>query len=325
MEERDYVKSREAILNYIDRLSGEFVERRSVLELMAVAMAANEPMLLLGPPGTAKTAVITKFCKGLGLGETDYFEYMITAFTEPSEILGPVDIKALREEGDYRRMLEGKIADARIVFLDEIFNGNSAILNTLLTIMNERKVYQGGTVLKLEALAGFFAATNRIPRKSELAALKDRFVIKIHLSRVNQNHFHSLLRSGLKSGVNKELNRMPWVVPDAVSLADFKTVRRFIQGRLNEHYSKSSDADIIPKTVLNKYFYLTQELIQKGIFISDRESVKLLKIIITAGFLLNGHMPESITDEDLFVLKYIAETKEQAQMVEKCVDDALGY
>lgn len=324
MENRSPQKSREAILHYVDRLSNEFVERREALELMAVAITANEPMLLLGPPGTAKSDMIVKFCKGLGLIDKDYFEYMITAFTEPSEILGPVDIKSLREDGIYRRMLEGKIADAKVVFLDEIFNGNSAILNTLLTLMNERKVYQAGKAMKLEHLVGFFAATNQIPERSELDALKDRFVIKLLLDQVHGNTFQNLLYAGIRSDVNKATNQTPWIVPGEITLGDFENVRNYIQKQITEAFGRGEMKTFLPEPVMNKFYYLTQEIEKKGVQISDREVIKLFKIIITAGYLLNGHLPESITDSDLFILRYIAETKEQFHIVRKCVDEALG-
>ena len=110
---------------------------------MLVAAVAQEPLLLVGPPGTAKSDLVLKFKDALGLADEDYFEYMLTRFTEPSEIIGPIDISQLRE-GRYIRREQGKLPTARLAFLDEIFKSNSAILNILLTIINERKFYQDG-------------------------------------------------------------------------------------------------------------------------------------------------------------------------------------
>ena len=110
---------------------------------MVVAAVAQEPLLLVGPPGTAKSDLVLKFKDALGLADEDYFEYMLTRFTEPSEIIGPIDISQLRE-GRYIRREQGKLPTARLGFLDEIFKSNSAILNILLTIINERKFYQDG-------------------------------------------------------------------------------------------------------------------------------------------------------------------------------------
>ncbi len=120
-----------------------FVKKQELIDLMVVAAIAQEPLLLVGPPGTAKSDLVLKFKDALGLAEDDYFEYMLTRFTEPSEIIGPIDISQLRE-GRYIRREQGKLPTARLAFLDEIFKSNSAILNILLTIINERKFYQDG-------------------------------------------------------------------------------------------------------------------------------------------------------------------------------------
>src|SRR5213083_3230686 len=115
-----------------------FVAKQELIDLMLTAAVAQEPLLLVGPPGTAKSDLVLKFKDALGVSEEDYFEYMLTRFTEPSEIIGAIDIALLRS-GRYIRKKEGKLPTARIVFLDEIFKSNSAILNILLTIINEKK------------------------------------------------------------------------------------------------------------------------------------------------------------------------------------------
>src|SRR5262245_21867948 len=120
-----------------------FVAKQELIDLMVVAAIAQEPLLLVGPPGTAKSDLVLKFKDALGLADEDYFEYMLTRFTEPSEIIGPIDINLLRE-GRYIRREQGKLPTAKLAFLDEIFKSNSAILNILLTIINERKFYQDG-------------------------------------------------------------------------------------------------------------------------------------------------------------------------------------
>src|SRR6266516_2558497 len=118
-----------------------FVQKQDLIDLMVVAAVAQEPLLLVGPPGTAKSDLVLKFKDALGIADEDYFEYMLTRFTEPSEIIGPIDIAKLRE-GRYVRREQGKLPTARLAFLDEIFKSNSAILNILLTIINEKKFYQ---------------------------------------------------------------------------------------------------------------------------------------------------------------------------------------
>src|SRR5205085_3658113 len=118
-----------------------FVAKQEIIDLMTVSAVAQEPLLIVGPPGTAKSDLVLKFKDALGLTDEDYFEYMLTRFTEPSEIIGPIDINLLRE-GPYVRREQGKLPTCRLAFPDETFKSNSAILTILLTIINERKIYQ---------------------------------------------------------------------------------------------------------------------------------------------------------------------------------------
>ena len=186
-----------------------FVEKQELIDLMVVAAVAQEPLLLVGPPGTAKSDLVLKFKDALGLADEDYFEYMLTRFTEPSEIIGPIDISQLRE-GRYIRREQGKLPTARLGFLDEIFKSNSAILNILLTIINERKFYQDGAPQPVR-LRVLFAATNEVPEQAELAALKDRFCLKAESRSVQEHHFTELIDSGLQSEVYRTLNQKPWM------------------------------------------------------------------------------------------------------------------
>ena len=185
-----------------------FVEKQDLIDLMVVAAVAQEPLLLVGPPGTAKSDLVLKFKDALGLGEEDYFEYMLTRFTEPSEIVGPIDIAKLRE-GRYIRREQGKLPTCRLAFLDEIFKSNSAILNILLTIINEKKFYQDGVPQPVR-LRVLFAATNEVPELAELAALKDRFCLKAESRSVADRFFTQLVDAGIQGEVYKGLNQKPW-------------------------------------------------------------------------------------------------------------------
>src|SRR4029079_12939380 len=134
---------RQRINRFRTSLGRFFVDKQEVIDLMVIAAVAQEPLLLVGPPGTAKSDLVLKFKDALGLADEDYFEYMLTRFTEPSEVIGAIDIKELRE-GKYIRRKQGKLPTARLVFLDEIFKSNSALLHHLSEILNERKFYQDG-------------------------------------------------------------------------------------------------------------------------------------------------------------------------------------
>src|SRR5438132_9986274 len=202
-----------------------FVAKQEVIDLMTVAAVAQEPLLIVGPPGTAKSDLVLKFRDALGVPDEDYFEYMLTRFTEPSEIIGPIDINLLRE-GRYVRREQGKLPTARLAFLDEIFKSNSAILNILLTIINERKFYQDGVPQPVR-LRVLFAATNEVPEQGELAALKDRFVLKAESRSVQEHHFSELIDAGLQSEVNRSLNQKPWAEGHC-SLDDILKANRYL-------------------------------------------------------------------------------------------------
>ena len=151
-----------------------FVDKQELIDLMVVAAIAQEPLLLVGPPGTAKSDLVLKFKDALGLGEGDYFEYMLTRFTEPSRSSAP-STSASSARAATSAASRASCRPPGSAFLDEIFKSNSAILNILLTIINEQKFYQDGVPQPVR-LRVLFAATNEIPEQGELAALKDRFV-----------------------------------------------------------------------------------------------------------------------------------------------------
>ena len=210
---RDIDETRARILRHRRALSERFVRRDEELDLLTLCAAAQEPLLFVGPPGTAKSDMVVKFVESLGLGEGDYFEYMLTKFTEPGEILGPVDIEALKQ-GRFVRRTRARLPEARVAFLDEVFKGNSAILNTLLTLVNERKFYQDGAATPAR-LALLFGATNEVPDAPELDALADRFVLKVETLPVKDTHFTELIDAGARNEVLRATAQRPWVRGDA--------------------------------------------------------------------------------------------------------------
>src|ERR1700722_13091889 len=173
-------------------LEGRFLGKDEVIRLLLIATIAGEHAVLIGPPGTAKSALLRTFSRLLS---AKYFEYLLTRFTEPNEIFGPVDIAAFRE-GRYQRRTEGMLPQAEIVFLDEVFKSNSAILNALLTLLNERTFTSCGQVLKCPILS-CFGASNEIPTDETLTAIFDRFLLRIRNENLDAYHFQDLLQRGI--------------------------------------------------------------------------------------------------------------------------------
>src|SRR4051794_32505665 len=137
----------------IEVMKGRFVGRDEVIDLIALAVVAGEHLFLHGPPGTAKSALIHRFASAV---QGRFFEYLLTRFSEPNEVFGPIDLVRLRE-GTVATVTAGMLPEAEFVFLDELFNANSAILNNLLSVLNER-VYRRGSELHRLPLLSLFAA-----------------------------------------------------------------------------------------------------------------------------------------------------------------------
>jgi len=176
-----------------DTLDGQFLGKSEVIRLLLIAVVAREHLVLIGPPGTAKSALLRALAELL---DARYFEYLLTRFTEPNEIFGPVDIAAFRE-GNYRRRTEGMLPEAEVVFLDEVFKSNSAILNALLSLLNERRFTSGGRVIECPLISAF-GASNEVPSDESLAALFDRFLLRVRSDNLDAYHFNELLAVGIQ-------------------------------------------------------------------------------------------------------------------------------
>jgi len=184
------------------QMGAQFLDKQEIIRLMTVSAIAGEHMVIVGPPGTAKSAMIDMFAK---LIDARYFEYLLTRFTEPNELFGPVDISAFRE-GRYTRRLEHMLPTAEIVFLDEIFKSNSAILNSLLHVINERKFQNGPEVVNVP-LISLYAASNEVPNDDNLAAMFDRFLVRVLSDNLDSYHFHELMKKGISLELRKMMGR----------------------------------------------------------------------------------------------------------------------
>ena len=326
-EVRGEVESLRRRINQLRRRIGEyFVDKQEIVDLMVLSTLAQEPLLLVGKPGTAKSDLVVKFAEALGLEGNDYFEYMLTKFTEPSEILGPVDINELKT-GRYVRRTGGKLPECRLAFLDEIFKSNSAILNTLLTIVNERKFYQDGKPRPVR-LVMLFAATNEIPEFSELAALRDRFALKVESESVSDKHFEALVEKGLRNESFRAFEQRPWA--GTSSLEDFLKLKVYLDhllyrdlddgargrsgpGRMHSH--------VFPEEVYVLFKRILRTLVKEDkIEITDRKVIKLYKLIRCRAFLFHGG---EVRKEDLVLLRNVADRVEDFAPVRQKVDSLL--
>lgn len=157
-------------------LCARFPERRDVIDGAVAAVLAGEHVLLLGPPGTAKSALARAVAQAFG---GTYFERLLTKFTTPEELFGAISLKAL-EQDRFARVVTGKLPEAEFAFVDEIFKANSAILNSLLTLVNERLFHNDGQPVACP-LVTMFGASNELPEGKDLEALFDRFLLRFEV------------------------------------------------------------------------------------------------------------------------------------------------
>ncbi len=267
----------------IDVLKRRFVGRDEVVDLIALAVVAGEHLFLYGPPGTAKSALIRQFATAV---RGRYFEYLLTRFSEPNEIFGPIDLVRLRE-GTVATVTTGMLPEAEFVFLDELFNANSAILNNLLTVLNER-VYRRGAETHALPVLSLFSASNRLPDDDALRALFDRFLLRCHVDNLRREAMPRLLAAGwaLEQSDRTE---------SAVAAADLRELSRHIY-----------DLDLAP--VAEIYPEAVFKVRDLGIALSDRRAVKVLKLL-AASALLCGR--RQVLPSDLWVLRYVWDREEQ--------------
>jgi len=260
-------------------LARPFVGREEEARVLVLAVISAEHAILVGEPGTAKSALARRLA---GLINARFFKYLLTKYTEPGELLGPLDIKALRE-GVYRRITRGKLPEAEIAFLDEIFNANSAVLNSLLSIMQEKVVYDGYSEIRANTWS-IIAASNMVPEDPELQALYDRFLYRHRVEPLAPEYWPSLLEASWS------IEREGYLPPEPV--ADMSEIREI-------HRVLLEKVDVF--NVKDKLLRVLMVLEDKGIHVTDRRKGKILKAI-AANALLGGR--DVAEEEDLFVLKY---------------------
>ena len=274
---------------------------------------AGESIFFLGPPGTAKSMISSRIHHAFKEG-TKYFEYLMNEFSTPDEIFGSVKLKGL-DEGVYEKNTNGYLPEANVAFLDEIWKSGPAILNTLLTIINEKKFRNGDKVVKVP-LQVLLAASNELPKeKSGLEALYDRFIIRTIVNPVSMENEDSFFALCEKSG--KELVVSENMKPNLLTIEE-------VQG-----WSEKINEIKLSATIKEVIMEIRRELEVKNqeknrdekekYYVSDRRWKKIIHLLKTSAFLCDR---KEVDLMDLQLITYcIWNTPKQREEVKSIVKE----
>ena len=251
------------------------IDRDQLAELMVLGAVAQEHLLIVGPPGTGKSAVVRRVAETLG---GNYFEYLLGRFTEPSELFGPVNLSKLRV-GLVETDTGGMLPEADIAFLDEVFLGSTAILNTLLGLLNERQFRRGHTRMRCP-LRICVGAANGLPEDESLAAFADRFLLHVFVEPVADHRLEDLLAAGWQAGR-----------PAVATTADLSC--------LDVLTAAANDVDM--DAVRPALAHAVRQLRLAGIALSDRRIVRAQRLIAASSALAGR---QQATAADLWPLLF---------------------
>jgi len=285
----------------LDHLRAGLVERDEATRLVLLAALAGEHVLLVGPPGTAKSQLARRLQSCLHEGR--YFERLLTRFSVPEELFGPLSIESLQRD-EYRRLTEGYLPDATVAFLDEVFKANSAILNALLTLLNERE-FDNGRARVPVPLVSVIGASNELPEGEELAALYDRFLFRVLVEAVSDAAFDDLLAAPVE---------LPTLDADArFSAEDLEAIRDAARGVA------------VPSSVRTVLRLLRRGLQERGYYVSDRRWKQLARVMRVAAC-CEGRSAANVSDVWLCEHALWSEPGERDEVVEairEALDDVL--
>ncbi|MES1165902.1 MAG: AAA family ATPase [Verrucomicrobiota bacterium] len=252
-------------------LDARYLDKAELVRLLLVTLVAGEHMLIVGPPGTAKSALVRHLAR---LIDARYFEYLLTRFSEPNEI----------------------------------FKSNSAILNALLSILNERRFFTGSASIKVP-LSSLFGATNEVPNDDALGAVFDRFLVRASSDNLDSFHFHGLIERGIRAEIEALIGQGEPALRPMVTLAEIRTLQARLATLLQ-----------FPEEFLARYKSLCFQIRSEGVTLSDRRIVKLLKLC-AASAVLDGRA--AVDDGDLFVLRHVWNSVDQIPICDEIVAPVL--
>lgn len=293
------VTNAQAKLSMIKReMNEQFMERDAVIDCMMYALVSGQSMLMLGDPGTAKSAITYELCSRIENGK--YFQWMLNKTSDPSEILGPYSIKEM-ENDKFMRITTGKLPEAHIAFIDECFKANAPVLNILLPIMNEKIFYNDGKPNNIPLMT-MIGASNEGPEDESLNAFYDRFLFRINV------HY-------VKDAANKKRMYTNFI-NNRRGLGNL-TSKTTITIEEIQALTEASKSIVVPKEIINKFVKFINDLDKQTIHISDRRQNECFKIL-QASAIVHGRQQVGI--DDFKSLIYVLwDKEEQIPLIESTI------
>ena len=277
-------ESVEKLHNIIKEMNNEFVEREELINIMVLSLITNSNLLMLGDPGTGKSLISTELCSRID--NSNFFQWLLNKTSDPAELLGTFSIKGM-ENDEFKRITDGKLPEANIAFIDEVYKCNSATLNALLSIMNEHIFYNDGKVVPVP-LISMFAASNEPPEDESLLAMHDRFMFRIKVDYIHD-------ASSKKKMYNNYIYKRAGMAINTSHTTISKEELNILQ--------EETKRVVVSKDIINEFIKLINMLNKnENIKISDRRANECFKIL-QGSALLNGR--NKVGPDDFKALKYV--------------------
>ncbi|WP_052193994.1 AAA family ATPase [Cetobacterium sp. ZOR0034] len=293
------LQGKEKLKMLIESLNKGLIGKDDIIKTSLLSILAQENLILFGPPGTAKSEISRRISSVID--DENYFEYLLTKFTTPEEIFGPLSIKELKEDRFYRKT-EGYLPTVQIGFLDEIFKANSSILNTLLTIMNE-KVFHNGSKKENTNLISLIGASNEDPSNDlELNALYDRFLIRKVVGYVQDDELNKFfdisnekfkLNEGLKITL-KEIQEIEQNLNKVTIPSDIRDIIIKIKLDLKDVFKNNSQEDIS-----DRKFIKILKLLKISAYTNERNQVDISDVLLLKNCLWNNPENQKVVSDTI--------------------------
>jgi len=302
--------ARKNLLAVEKEMNNIIVGHEDFVKALMLAVVSGEHIVVIGPPGTAKSYAIRALSK---LFNAKFYSYLLTRFTSYDELFGSIDVAELAKSGLLKRNWS-QLISADFVFLDEIFKANSAILNALLSLLQERVVYDPVTGQAISAnLHTAVGASNETPEDIELQALYDRFSIKIFVDYLDND---ALLLSALQARWLNNGNIQP-----LATMQDVKILSAYAEKLIS---AKIKDLGEVYKLYHVNTIPLIKSLRSKGILVSDRTVIEKLPKLFAAYLALYGVTMDNVMNAVFDIVIYTARTRDEVSAVKKAIDESLG-